>query len=124
MGHCNGPSGGDLLLEQRDHAAPAVENIAEPNGRKTGFAAAGPLLDHHLGNTLRSPHNTAGVYCFIRGDEDKNPRGAIVSRPGHIGCPENIIFYRLYGIPFHQGDMFVRGGVKDNFGPVYLEYFL
>ena len=116
VGYRDGTAGRDLLGKQRRDAARRTDNVDEPDRCELRVREHG-----QLGDTLGGAHDAVRRDGFVCGDEDHLAsamvRGDLREEPGPdaIGCD------RRKGIALHEGDMFERGGVKDQIRAMLVE---
>ena len=105
----------DLLLEQRDHAAIAAEDIAKPHGgefRQRIADAEG--LDHQLGDPFRRTHDIGRVDRLVGRDQDEMAHPVARRRLGDIVRAKDIVLDRFARAVLHQGNMLVRRCMEDD----------
>src|SRR5690606_28108073 len=71
VGHRDRPAAGDLLAEGEDDAAPAAEDVAEPDRDVGPAGLAGRLVDQQLGDALGYAHHAGRVDGLVGGDHHK-----------------------------------------------------
>ncbi len=79
------------------------------------------ILDHDLGHAFGSAHYRGRVDGFVSRYQNEIVRAIIARQGADEFRRENVIFDRLARIDLHQRNVFVRGGVKDDRGPVIFE---
>ena len=121
VGDGDGAAVGDLLLEEGDDGAVAAEDVAEADGDVVGFAGFVFDLDDHLADALAGAHDVRGVDGFVGGDEDEALGFVFVGDVGEVIGAEDVVFDGFERGVFHEGDVLVRGGVKNDGGVVGFE---
>ena len=117
MGDGDRAAGGDLFFEEGDDAATAAEDVAEADGGESGGAYAVEVLDDHFGDAFGGAHDAGGVYGFVGGDHDEDFRPVAVGRFGDGLGAEDVVVDGFFGLPLHEGDVLVGGGVEDDLWP-------
>src|SRR5262249_8506040 len=65
-------TGGYLLTPDRNHRAPAIENVAEAHRYVFRLRPRGQILNDQLGDALGRAHDRARVNGFVAGDKDES----------------------------------------------------
>ena len=116
-------AGGDLPPEQRDHAAPAAEDVAEPDGGKSGvLMAAVHVLDEQLGNPFGRSHDAGRVNRLVGRNHDESFGPMATGGFRHCFRTEHIVLHRFRRLRFHQRHMLVGCGMEYNLRPKTFEY--
>ena len=81
-------------------------------------------MDVALGDLLGDPHDAGGVNRLVRGNHDEVRHAVLVGQIHQAFCAEHVVVDGLADIGFHQGNVFMCGGVEDDFRAVFLVYLL
>ena len=119
--HSDGTALGDLLTEARDHGAVAAEDVAEAGGHKLGlsflfaiFDGEAEALDVDLGQAFGAAHNVGGVHGLVGGDHHHFLDAVFHAFVGHVLRAIDVHEDGFARVFFHQGHVFVGGGVEDD----------
>ena len=123
MRHCQRPAAGDLLAEDRNHAAGGAEDVAEAHGdeprRNIGTVPVG--LDDPLAQRLRLAHHRLRVRSLVGRDENEALRAELDRDLGDRPRAERVVAHRLERIRLHHRDVLVRRRVEDDTRAVLVE---
>lgn len=113
-------AGGDLFFKQRYDTATAAEDVAESYGDELGLAVLVDFLQNKFCCALGRAHDAGRIYGFVRGDQDEDFRLVFIGQFRHVFRAEDVVFDGLFGLNFHERNVFMRGGMKYN---LWLEPF-
>ena len=113
----NRAAGGDLLLKNRHHAAPAAQHIAKAHRTKGTSAILVRLVLHiNLHRSFCRAHHIGGFDRLIRGNNHKALHPMPHRQIQQIFTSQDIIFHCLLWIGFHQRHMLVGSGMENYLG--------
>ena len=116
------PAPGDLLPEQRHHAASASQHVAKADSDIGQAAPERGGLHQQLGDALGRAHHTGGIHRLVGRDENKALDTMGLRKPQQVGCSFHIIGYGFSDIHLHQRHVFVRRSVEDGVWLVGVEH--
>ena len=110
---------GDLLAEDRHHAAGRVEHVAEAHGDEAARRAARPATARTARpRRLQAAHHAGGIDGLVGRDHHERLDAVLVGQVGQVAGGQHDVLDRLAGVGFHQRHVLVGGGVEDDVGPV------
>jgi len=90
-------------------------------GGAAGFYFLVEGLDDHLAEALRGAHDVCRVHGLVGRNEHETVAAMDHRGVGRLVRADDIVLNGLAGGVFHEGHVFVRGGVVDDLGVVFLE---
>ena len=110
---------GKLLLEDRDDAALAPEDVPKSDGHEGGFGIAIRARQYgHLCNPFRRRHDAVGAYRLIRRDQHELVDTRRARSLRQLPRPDHVVPNRLGGVDLHEGDVLVRRRMVHPIRPV------
>ena len=124
MSNGNRPTGGDLALEDGDHAAVRAEHIAETHCGENGFRRTSIVLHDHFAHALGRPHDACGVNRLIGGDEDEARRPICISSTNGIQRAEYVVVNGLARAMLHKRDVFMGSRMKHRARAIFRKHLV
>src|ERR1017187_10887257 len=113
MGDGKGLSGGDLLLEEGNHAAVTSEHVPKTDRDVIGTVDL-EMVDEKFGDPLGDAHNAGGADCLIGGDHDEVGNTVLSGGESDIAGSDDVVLDGFEGMGFHHGDVLIGGGVVED----------
>ncbi len=110
----NGSAVGNLVFENGNDAAARAKHIAKADNGESALMTAGGVEDNHLGEAFGGAINAGRAHGFIGGDEDETFDVVRDCDLHKVTRAKHIVGDGFDGIGFHERDMLVRGGMKNN----------
>lgn len=107
------------LFCDRAHTYVLVVAMDVQRQKLAGFTVADLTVEglyYHFAEAFGGAHDICGVDCLIGGDQDEAFTAVGHSGVGGFICTDRVILDRLAGAVFHEGDMFMCGGVVHDVG--------
>ncbi len=117
MRHGHGAAGGDLLHEQRDHAAGGAQDVAEADDGRAHRALAGGVKEHDLRGALRRSHDAGRIDGLVARDEHETLDVVADADLGQVARGQRVVAEILERILFAQRDVLVRRRVQNDLRP-------
>ena len=111
----DGPTGGDLLSEQRHHAAGRIEDVSETHRDEARDSAlATHVLTDNLRHALAGAHDVGRIDRLVRGYQNEGVATVLGSGQGHVVGAEHIVAQGFPHVGLEHGHVLVGGRVKDD----------
>ena len=118
VGQGDRPALFDLGFKQRDNAAVAAQNVAEPHRHALHIRVARKGLDEHLADALGAAHDAGGVHGLIGGKLHKALHPVLAGADQKILGAQHVVLYRFGGAYLHQRHVLVRRSMEHHRGVV------
>ena len=124
MGQRHRAAAGDLVAEQRDHAAVGAQHVAEAHGHVFRVAAQSHVLHDQLRDALGGAHHVGGVDRLVRGQLHVLLHAVFVRAERHVQRAAHVVLHGLGGAVLHQRHVLVRRRVEHHVRPILREHRL
>src|SRR5690625_1470797 len=116
MRDCNRPAALDLILEQRDHAAAAAEDVPKSHGHKRLplLRALGGLAHDELGHALRGAHDRCRIDRLVRRHIHEALHVPLERQPRQVLHAADVVEHGLFGVILHQRYVLMGRRMEDN----------
>lgn len=119
VGDGDGSAVFDLFAEDGDDAAVGAEHVAEADGAEFGVGVLRVQVpDIEFGDAFGGTHDAGGVDGLVGGDQNEGVGFEFCGQIGHVLRSADVVFDGFAWVLLHHGNVFVGGGVDDDFGAV------
>ncbi len=119
---CDWAALSDLTLQKRDNTASRSPNVAEANGFHSHRTTI--RTDDEFRNSLRSAHDTGGVDCLVRRNQDQIIRSECNCSIYNLLRAQYVGLCSGKRVLFHQWDMLAGRSMQNNMRTIALKNIL